>query len=279
MNYSYERVRVTEINELYQQPDVLQRNPFLRDSLLIGARTASASSARSCRRYVYNTVDQPIFPTTGKRFTASIDLAGLGGNTNFYKPMVEGVMYLKHGSRLTLGMRAQAEYIHPFTGSTASCRSSRSCSSAASTASAASTSARSARRIRQPASSSAATRACCSTSKSRSRSPARCALIAVLRRRPGAARADHSGPRSFVPLRRARHAASCRARTSTWQDFKTSTGLEVRFFMPVLNVPFRLIFAYNPQRTGVLTTPSSRRRRSSSGSPSARPSRGQPICV
>jgi len=34
--------------------------------------------------------------------------------------------------------------------------------------------------------------------------------------------------------------------------FKTSTGVEVRFFMPVLNVPFRLIFAYNPQRAGVL---------------------------
>jgi hypothetical protein len=26
----------------------------------------------------------------------------------------------------------------------------------------------------------------------------------------------------------------------------------VRFFMPVLNVPFRLIFASNPQRGGVL---------------------------
>ena len=35
------------------------------------------------------------------------------------------------------------------------------------------------------------------------------------------------------------------------RDFKTSTGLEVRFFMPVLNVPFRLIFAYNPQRDGI----------------------------
>ena len=30
------------------------------------------------------------------------------------------------------------------------------------------------------------------------------------------------------------------------------TGAEVRFFMPVLNVPFRLIFAYNPSRAGVL---------------------------
>ena len=32
----------------------------------------------------------------------------------------------------------------------------------------------------------------------------------------------------------------------------TSTGAEIRFFMPVLNVPFRLIFAYNPQRDGIL---------------------------
>jgi hypothetical protein len=34
--------------------------------------------------------------------------------------------------------------------------------------------------------------------------------------------------------------------------FKTSTGLELRFMMPVLNIPFRLIGAYNPNRTGVL---------------------------
>ena len=34
--------------------------------------------------------------------------------------------------------------------------------------------------------------------------------------------------------------------------WKTSTGVELRFFMPVLNVPFRLIYAWNPQREGVL---------------------------
>ena len=37
------------------------------------------------------------------------------------------------------------------------------------------------------------------------------------------------------------------------KDFKTSTGAEIRFFMPVLNVPFRLIFAENLQRDGVFT--------------------------
>ena len=34
--------------------------------------------------------------------------------------------------------------------------------------------------------------------------------------------------------------------------FKTSVGAEIRFFMPVLNVPFRLIFAANPSRGGIL---------------------------
>ena len=36
------------------------------------------------------------------------------------------------------------------------------------------------------------------------------------------------------------------------KDLKTSTGAEVRFLMPVMNIPLSLIFAYNPQRSGVL---------------------------
>jgi hypothetical protein len=38
----------------------------------------------------------------------------------------------------------------------------------------------------------------------------------------------------------------------TTSAFKTSTGVELRFMMPMLNVPFRLIGAFNPQRRGVL---------------------------
>ena len=114
VNYSYERVRVTEIADVYQSPEVLALNPFLRDSLLLGVGGERVIS-KVVPSYVYNTVDQPIFPTSGKRFTTSIDLAGLGGNTNFYKPMIEGVWFIKQAPRLTLGLRAQAEYIHQFT--------------------------------------------------------------------------------------------------------------------------------------------------------------------
>src|SRR5689334_8499306 len=68
-NYSYERVRVTEIADVYQDPVVLARNPFLRDSLLIG-QSGERIISKVVPSYVYNTVDQPIFPTNGRRFTA-----------------------------------------------------------------------------------------------------------------------------------------------------------------------------------------------------------------
>jgi hypothetical protein len=42
-----------------------------------------------------------------------------------------------------------------------------------------------------------------------------------------------------------------RVRVGELSAFKTSVGAEIRFFMPVLNVPFRLIFAMNPSRGGV----------------------------
>jgi len=40
INYSYERTRVTDINEAYLDPLLLAQNPYLRDSLLIGQDTA-----------------------------------------------------------------------------------------------------------------------------------------------------------------------------------------------------------------------------------------------
>jgi outer membrane protein insertion porin family len=248
-NYSYERVRVTEINETYTDPLVLQRNPFLRDSLLIGAGGERIIS-KVVPSYVYNTVDQPIFPTNGKRFTTSIDLAGLGGNTNFYKPMIEGVWYIKQGSRMTLGMRAQAEYIHSFSGSKElpifeklflggeySIRGFD---------------------IRTVGPQDPLTGLVLGGNKSllfnveeqfTIAGPVR--LIAFYdagQVQPGPTLV---GPPAFV-LPGESIATVVKPGTSfNLRDFKTSTGLEVRFFMPVLNVPFRLIFAYNPQRDGV----------------------------
>jgi hypothetical protein len=46
-----------------------------------------------------------------------------------------------------------------------------------------------------------------------------------------------------------------RAETQSFamDQFVASTGAEIRFFMPVLNVPFRLIFARNINYEDILT--------------------------
>src|SRR5262249_60891621 len=93
-NYSYERVRVTEISDVYTDPLVLARNPYLRDSLLIGAGGERIIS-KVVPSIIHNTVDNPITPTTGKRFTVSVDLAGLGGDNNYYKPALERAICYK----------------------------------------------------------------------------------------------------------------------------------------------------------------------------------------
>ena len=251
VNYSYERVRVTEIADVYQSPEVLARNPFLRDSLLLGVGGERIIS-KVVPSYVYNTVDQPIFPTSGKRFTTSIDLAGLGGNTNFYKPMIEGVWFIKQASRLTLGLRAQAEYIHQFTsaskdlpifqklflGGEYSVRGFD---------------------IRTIGPQDPVSGLVLGGNKSllfnveeqiTIAGPVR--LIAFYDAGEVQAGPTLIGPPAYVPDGGSLAYNVIPGQNFNLQNFKTSTGLEVRFFMPVLNVPFRLIFAYNPQRSGVL---------------------------
>ncbi|HJZ70097.1 MAG TPA: BamA/TamA family outer membrane protein [Vicinamibacterales bacterium] len=251
VNYSYERVRVTEINDVYTDPAVLARNPFLRDSLLIGQQGERIIS-KVVPSYVYNTVDQPIFPTSGKRFTASIDLAGLGGNTNFWKPLLESVWYIHQAPRLTLGMRGQFEYIHAFTqqafdlpifeklflGGEYSIRGFD---------------------IRTVGPQDPATGLVLGGNKSllfnveeqiTIAGPVR--LIAFYDAGQVQAGPALQGPPAYVPIGGPTDIVVRPGQSFNMQDWKTSTGLEIRFFMPVLNVPFRLIFAMNPQRSGVL---------------------------
>jgi outer membrane protein assembly factor BamA len=89
---------------------VLRRNPFVYDSLLIGQGGRRVIS-KVTPSFVHNTVDSPIFPNQGKRLTAGIDLAVLGGNTQFYKPRVEYIYFHRHLPRTSFGFRAQSEYI------------------------------------------------------------------------------------------------------------------------------------------------------------------------
>jgi outer membrane protein insertion porin family len=253
LSYAYESIRMTDLNELFIDPfcfekpegcstislsdlsqvspealENIRRNPFVFDSLLLGAggrRTVS----KIIPSFVHNTVDNPIFPNTGQRLTTSIDLAMLGGNTQYYKPRIEGIRFWRHTSRTSFGIRGQYEFIAPvgdtttlpifeklFLGGEYSVRGYD---------------------IRSIGPSDPFTGLVLGGNKS---------LL-------------FNGEYLFTIVSQVRVIAFYDAgqvaddnQPFALDKFRTSTGAEVRFFMPVLNVPFRLIFAANPQREGVL---------------------------
>jgi outer membrane protein insertion porin family len=269
VNYSYERVKVKDLNPLYQDPRVLAGNPFLQDSLLIGLggqRTISKIGPS----FVYNTVDSPIFPSSGKRYTLSMDIAGLGGNTNFLNPRAEAIWYIPLNRRTSFGFRVQGEYIKQygstlvlpiferlFLGGEYSIRGFD---------------------IRSVGPRDPATGLVIGGNKSilfnaeyliTIAGPVRLVLFAdagqvrntgenfgwkePIReiRTPGALIPGQFDP-FVVPTPFSNTFVPEIVEIGDRDAFKTSIGAEVRFFMPVLNVPFRLIFAANPSRGGVL---------------------------
>ena len=66
--------------------------------------------------FVRNTLDRPALPRRGTRLTLSLPVSGgpLGGSVDLLKPRVEGVVYIPHGTRTTLALRAEAAWLHPF---------------------------------------------------------------------------------------------------------------------------------------------------------------------
>ncbi len=272
VNYSFEDVRVLDLNPAFSDPLVLRNNPLLADSLLIGAggkRTISKIGPS----YVFNTVDNPIFPTAGKRLTGSVDLAGLGGNTKFVNPRGEYIMYIPHTRRTSIGFRVASEYIRPygdtvalpifqkiFLGGEYSIRGFdlRSVSPRDSVSG-----------VQVGGNKSLLFNAEYLISIA---GPVRLVLFydAGQVRDVGQSFAwkepltERVQPGSLVPtlvddvfgtLRNPLLGMTPGIQTRKIGEasaFKTSTGAEIRFFMPVLNVPFRLIFALNPQRGGVL---------------------------
>ena len=252
-----------------------QGNPLLQESLLLGAggrRTVSKIGPT----YVYNTVDHPIFPTTGKRLTRSFDLAGLGGNTKFINPRVEGIAYFQH-TQAHLARLPRAGRVHHartatpialpifeklFLGGEYSIRGFD---------------------LRTVGPRDHVSGVVIGGNKSllfnaeyliNIAGPVRLVLFAdagqvrdvgenfawkepIYQTRfppPTEHHADRPvrDRRAARPARRS--ARSCRSGSSSasFSAFKSSIGAEIRFFMPVLNVPFRLIFAMNPSRGGVL---------------------------
>jgi outer membrane protein insertion porin family len=279
-SYGYEQVNVKDINPALTGTDARQSSPFLADALLLnqnGSRTVSKVTPS----VVYNTVNQPVFPTAGARYSLSTSLAGsiLGGNTDYWMSSAEAIKYFTFSTRTSLGVRGQVQYIRPygrtdtlpifeklFMGGEYSIRGFD---------------------IRSIGPRDFNTGIVTGGNKSllfnaeysiNVGGPVR--LIAFYD--AGQVQDIGRSLKFWEPINRADVAPSVTpylidvnplqsligsitvfplnyvppavtlTQVGKASAFKTSTGLEVRFFMPVLNIPFRLIAAYNPQRFGVL---------------------------
>ncbi len=306
VNYSYETVHMTDLNEalidnscIYRptgcstissvgdlsqltptQIEVLRRNPFVYDSLLIG-QGGRRTISKIVPSFVHNTVDNPIFPNQGKRLTASIDLAMFGGNTQFYKPMAEAIFFHRHLPRTSFGLRGKIEYISPVghSASSAICATPP-CDAVLPVFERLFLGGEYSVRgfdIRSIGPSVPGSFVVLGGNKSLLFNAEY--LISIMSQVRIVTFFDAGQVRDFgepfmwmEPLLEVRvprpPAITDPFATSSLVDpgapgvetievgkthaFKVSTGVELRFFMPVLNVPFRLIYAWNPSRGGVL---------------------------
>jgi outer membrane protein insertion porin family len=67
----------------------------------------------------FSTIDSPIRPHRGKSLYISNEIAGLGGNVKFYRPLVAFTQWKPLYHQNTLGVRLQASFINGFGGSEA----------------------------------------------------------------------------------------------------------------------------------------------------------------
>jgi len=268
LTYSYEATTVSDLNPIYYAPELVQRNPYLRDSLLLG-EGGQRTVSKVTPSFVHNTVDNPIFPNSGTRLTGSIDFAGLGGNTNFVKPRFEYARFQPLNRRMSVGIRSQIEYIRPYASTTYLPITETLYLGGEYTIRGFD--------IRSIGPKDIDTGLVLGGNKTmlfnaefliNIAGPVRLVLFYDTGQVRGIGeqfgwkedineRVDPSLPAILDPQQTTRltdpNAPPPFLRAIGQSDaFKTSTGAEIRFFMPVLNVPFRLIFAHNPSRYGVL---------------------------
>jgi len=270
LTYSYTVVEVFNISPLYLSPAVLASSPYLRDSLLIdegGHRTVSKISPS----LVFNTVNAPIFPTAGTRYTLGFGFAGLGGDTQYWSTQLEGIWFHRLTNRMSYGLRAQGQYIRPFgdtsvlpifekyfLGGEYSVRGFD---------------------IRTIGPRDPTSNLVVGGNKSLNfnaeyyiniANPVRLVAFfdagqvqdvgqSFVWKEPVLSRVGTITPVLYDAFAPILGLASTTppppiptVQTGETLAFKTSTGLELRFFMPVINVPFRLISSWNPSRTNVL---------------------------
>jgi outer membrane protein insertion porin family len=248
LNYNYSVIETSEPDpDLVLTPyDYLFNNSVYYDPRLYGIQ-GNFTQSKVTPSFVMNTTDNPLFPHSGKRYTTSLDVAGgiLGGTVNYYKPTFEGVWYVPTSRTMNFGFRAMVSWLEGFAES----------------------------RIVDPE----VIDGDLILDVQQTGIPFYERFFLGGENQIRGYDIRTVGPRDplgrFIggnkmllfnmeyyiplagPLRAVLYfdAGQAYAENQPWsfsmlRQLRTSTGAEMRFFVPVLNVPFRLIWAYNPNR-------------------------------
>jgi len=116
LNYGYSIITVREpdpdiVLNLY---DLYYRSDYL-DPRFYGL-SGNFRESKISPTFVYNTVDHPIFPSSGRKLTASLDVAGgaLGGNVHYLKPTLEAVWHRRVIGASSIGLRAMGSLLYGY---------------------------------------------------------------------------------------------------------------------------------------------------------------------
>ena len=245
-NYSYEIINIDSLTGLNLQKDLdgdpTTPNPPIAglppvdptvpvfDPLIFG-QDGRRRESKFTPSLVHNTVDNPYTPRSGRRLSLTPQLAGgfLGGTVNYFKPDAEFILYVPHTRRTAFGMRTEAAMIIPY-GSTNVLPYYQRFTLGGEN------------QIRGV--------------NIRTVGPIGIDPDTGVQRALGGNKFflfnaeyyfDIGGPLRALVFFDAGQ-AFLEDDNINFKELRTSTGLEMRFIMPVLNVPFRLIYAWNPNR-------------------------------
>jgi outer membrane protein insertion porin family len=225
LNYAYEVIDIEGLDALLGDDPANPDDGPILDPLFFGEEGRRRES-RLTPSLVHNTVDNPYTPRSGRKLQTTFQVAGgvLGGTVNYFRPEVEAVFYIPHLRRTALGLRGQAAYIQPygdtrvlpyyqrfFLGGETQIRGFN---------------------VRTVGPLDANNRALGGN---------KYALFNA------EYYIDIGGPLRFLFFFDGGQ-AFLEGEKINIKEFRASTGAELRFIMPVLNVPFRLIYAFNPYR-------------------------------
>jgi outer membrane protein insertion porin family len=114
LNYAYEVIKLEELTPAGVEGGVVGTEGPVFNPIL-GAEQDRRES-RITPNVIYNTVDNPWQPHAGMKHTLNFTVAGgpLGGTVSYFRPNGEAVFYIPHTRRTSLGVRADAAMILPY---------------------------------------------------------------------------------------------------------------------------------------------------------------------